>query len=776
MLRVLVFLFLSFTFVLSSFAQSVKISGWVTNRQGEAVDMATVEERDVEGKILSSCISDPKGHFMMQISPVDSFALTISCLGYKDYSRKEQGRKDTYIEAVLDSDAFELGEVTVRSKMPVIHREVDRMVLNAERLNSTANTVLDVLKRAPGVIVQDDDISMLNKGKLVFLMNGRELKMDTKGLITYLKSLPSGSLQKIEIMTTPPAKYTAEGDAGVINFVTKKLKNNFIGGFVSNVLSVKEHTYDDPSISLQYKYNKVEAYVTVGGGMGKMQYDGLRTIDYPAETWSTTERRIKSNDYIMATSGIDYALTSHSTLGAIFAFNNMRPDADRTADTQVRSSSQEITRDFETLTNYDSNYNRYNANIHYTDNHIGKNGMMDFNIDYVNYHIDDEVNLQTTHDEGLNYLNRPRTLIRIFQAKADLENNLGKVKLSYGAAYSRSKTRSTTNYEYISRHEDLNDDFIYREDILAAYADMRWKLSDHWDFKLGLRGEYGRLDGNSVKLQQRTVKHQFDLFPTAFLEYSWNDSKSLYLSVTSRINRPVYADINPFTTYTDAHTITTGNPELLPEKSYSSELGYTWDDFTISGSMLFRKRVISAYTYVDAASKLTTNTVDNMMKNRMYSLDASYYFDKVSWFDWSTDLSLYTLVSRPTQGYDLPRVTNTAVYAYTNVNVFFDHQKNFSANIWGQYESKQKDVTGESPATYRMDIGLKYMLFHKKLSIGIAGQNLLASHSKSIVRSSATKYVYDYKPYRVFKLTLTYRFGKDLNMKSKHFGISNDRL
>lgn len=132
---------------------------------------------------------------------------------------------------------------------------------------------MDVLKHTPGILVQDNDISMLNKGKIIFLLNGREMNMDMKGLVAYLTAQSSDNLKQIEVMTIPPAKYSAEGSAGVINFVTKKQRNNFIGGNAANKLSVRKSVYDDASISLQYKQNKVEAYMNAGVGFGTMQSD-----------------------------------------------------------------------------------------------------------------------------------------------------------------------------------------------------------------------------------------------------------------------------------------------------------------------------------------------------------------------------------------------------------------------------------------------------------------------------------------------------------------------
>lgn len=758
--------------------QNIKLSGKITDTQGKAISMAALVVKDSLETTITRAYSDSTGNFSIEVMPYKALTFSVSCLGYKSYTHKFNGDdKDISINVILDSDAIDLAEVVVTSKTPLTQRKIDRVVFNAQNLNAAASNLMDILKQTPGIIVQDDVISMISKGKIIFLLNGRELKMDMKGLVAFLSSQPSGNLQQIEVMTTPPAKYSAEGNAGIINFVTKKIQNNYFGGYLTNQLSIKERLYDGINCSMQYKKNQLEAYVSVGKGLGTMQTDSKTYIYYPLEIWSTTNNKLKSNNYILLTAGVDYGLTKNSTLGAIVTYNNMYPDADKKTATSISSGTGDILKYFETLTDFDSKYHRTGANLHYVANNIvNKDGSVNVNLDYLNYSINDHINLQTTYDESLGYLNRPKTDINVYQGKVDLELPVGNVTLSGGAAYSQSKTDNRTNYDYITNDYDLNDHFVYREQIFATYADIKYKLSDKIETKIGLRGEYGILDGNSVKLNSRTRNNQFDLFPTAFLNYSWNDNNSLSMSVSSRINRPSYVDINPFTTYIDSHTIQTGNPNLLPEKSYSVELGYTWGELSVSASAMWKNRVIASYTSIDSIKKLTTITMDNIMKKQMYSLDVSYYFDKVVWFDSSISGSVYTLISKPMAGYNFENISHTSVFLYINNNIYFNRQKTLMANLWGQYQAKERDVVGESSSRYRIDLGLKYLLFGKKLSVGVEYQNMLASHTKSIIKSNDITYIYDYKPYRVLKISISYQFGKKLNVRPKKFGINKNRL
>lgn len=758
--------------------QNIKLSGKITDTQGKAISMAALVVKDSLETTITRAYSDSTGNFSIEVMPYKALTFSVSCLGYKSYTHKFNGDdKDISINVILDSDAIDLAEVVVTSKTPLTQRKIDRVVFNAQKLNAAASNLMDILKQTPGIIVQDDVISMISKGKIIFLLNGRELKMDMKGLVAFLSSQPSGNLQQIEVMTTPPAKYSAEGNAGIINFVTKKIQNNYFGGYLTNQLSIKERLYDGINCSMQYKKNQLEAYVSVGKGLGTMQTDSKTYIYYPLEIWSTTNNKLKSNNYILLTAGVDYGLTKNSTLGAIVTYNNMYPDADKKTATSISSGTGDILKYFETLTDFDSKYHRTGANLHYVANNIvNKDGSVNVNLDYLNYSINDHINLQTTYDESLGYLNRPKTDINVYQGKVDLELPVGNITLSGGAAYSQSKTDNRTNYDYITNDYDLNDHFVYREQIFATYADIKYKLSDKIETKIGLRGEYGILDGNSVKLNSRTRNNQFDLFPTAFLNYSWNDNNSLSMSVSSRINRPSYVDINPFTTYIDSHTIQTGNPNLLPEKSYSVELGYTWGELSVSASAMWKNRVIASYTSIDSIKKLTTITMDNIMKKQMYSLDVSYYFDKVVWFDSSISGSVYTLISKPMAGYNFENISHTSVFLYINNNIYFNRQKTLMANLWGQYQAKERDVVGESSSRYRIDLGLKYLLFGKKLSVGVEYQNMLASHTKSIIKSNDITYIYDYKPYRVLKISISYQFGKKLNVRPKKFGINTNRL
>lgn len=163
------FLIITIFFIasLATYAQSIQLSGTITDKQGTAINAATIIVKDSVG-VIATERSNSEGYFVVEVKPNQSFSFSVSCLGYTEYSHTFHGtNKDIAINVILESVASNLGEAVITSKTPLMHRKIDRVVFNAERLNATASNFMDILKQTPGIIVQDDNISMVSKGKMV---------------------------------------------------------------------------------------------------------------------------------------------------------------------------------------------------------------------------------------------------------------------------------------------------------------------------------------------------------------------------------------------------------------------------------------------------------------------------------------------------------------------------------------------------------------------------------------------------------------------------------
>lgn len=769
----------AFALTLGAKAQQAEVNAKVIDERGQPIEFVTVALKNAQGGYVQGCLTEADGFFRIKADK-GTYVLHLSHIGHNSLQQDislEEGEKRTLPNIVLRDITDTLHEITVQSKRPLIRRELDRIVFNAERLNVAAVNFLDVLQSTPGVLVSDDGISMVGKGSVLFLMNGREMKMSGKELVVYLRSLPANSLQSVEVMTTPPAKYSAAGDAGIINLVVKKRPSDYLGATLTDVLSIKERGYNDASASLQFNKGKLQSQLVLGLGTGNSYYDWKTAVEYPTERWQTDYTRVKSNRYRDGILYLDYDFTKDITLGGMAYYMNLDPSADLVSDTRAVDNNGNLTKHYITSNFANRRLKQFNSNIHFDHKNIGKGGTLAIDADYINYKVNDHEELLTTGGENMQYLKHPSCNIDIYSGKADVELPFTKGRTTFGCAFSHTRTDSRLVYERQNIGANLDDHFIFKENVAAAYADITYRLNDKISAKAGLRGEFAHTDGLAVT-GERTKKNRLDLFPTAYFSYAWNEESVLSASFSGRIQRPNYSDINSFVEHVDAHNITTGNPTLLPEKSYTAEIGYTYKNFSITGSGRLRNNVIDDFIEIDNATKMVRSTNTNMLRNNSYSLGATYNFDSCPWFDSYLDIYLFHIDSKPLKGINLARTHKTAGMFYLNNNIYFNRSKTFLCNWWAQYNTAEKNASDAADAWYRLDLNLKWLLFNKRLAIGGEMMSLIASHRRvHSVSNGATRTV-DYPPFRVFKLSFTYSFGQKLkdNSRTRSNAALQDRL
>lgn len=763
-------------YTLAMQAQNV-IKGQVLDGKGDKIDLATISLRDSLQHFLGGVLSDASGAFSIPFSS-KAYYLECSHIGYGQVCVALKDLAANHGNIILEDSSNYINEVVVTGKKPLIRRELDRVILDAGRLNSAAMNFLDVLQVTPGVIVSEESIGMLGKNKISFYMNGRKLNMSDKELLTYLKSLSSSDLASIEVMTTPPAKYSAEGDAGIINFVTKKKAQDYLGGNLTNTLSVKEKVYDDLSANLQFNKNKIQAYMNLGGGFGDAFYKNVQTTEYPTEIWERTQKMTKSNKFFDSTVGLDYKLNDNTTIGFIGGFLAIHPDAKYDVNTIKRTESNTIG-EYATDRDAKRGNDRYNINVHLDRNNIGKGGTLQVDADYLRYNVSDKEVLQSDGESSLAYQNQTKRNIDIYSAKADMEFPLGqKGGIGYGVSYYYTKTDSKVDYTKMSLKDNLNDHFLYKEYVSAAYVEALYRFSNKLTSKLGVRTEYTHTKGTSVYTDETHQKNYFKVFPTAYLGYAFNDKSALSFSATSRIVRPDYSDVNPFMVYEDANNRYSGNPELLPSKLYTMSLGYTLGNLNVSCEYSYTDDGIGDWTTIDAKEQMVSSFKDNIMKTSLLTFEVNYYFDKCKWFDSYIRGCVLPSYSKALLGEKKATSNVVITFIYMNNNIYFDKAKTWSFNFWGQYNSREKYAVGETPDRYQTGCGLKGMLFNKKLTVGVSVMSLLANASKYIVTSNGMTNTTKYSPYRVCKLSLSYNFGKNLSSHDRQQSNSEllDRL
>ena len=757
-------------------AQNV-IKGHVLDNNGGKVEMATLSLRDSLQRFLGGALSDASGAFNITLVP-KVYYIECSHIGFKQVRVTLKDLAANNGNIILEDSANYINDVVITGKKPLIRRELDRVILDAGRLNSAAMNFLDVLQVTPGVIVSEESIGMLGKSKISFYMNGRKLNMSDKELLTYLKSLSSSDLASVEVMTTPPAKYSAEGDAGIINFVTKKKAQDYIGGNLNNTLSIKERTYDDFSANVQFNKNKLQSYINLGGGFGDAFYKNVQTTEYPNENWIRHQELVKSNKFYMGSVGMDYSISKNTSVGFKGGILSICPNAKYDINTQKNAGEEAIG---EYATNHDAKRtnNRYDVNVHLDQKNIGKGGTLQVDADYLRYNVSDKENLQSADAEAFNYQNETTRNISIYSAKADMEFPFStKGSIGYGVSFYHTKTDNKVDYSKNSLNTNLDDHFLYKEYVTAAYVEGSYRFTDKLSTKLGVRTEYTHTKEVSLYTNDTHKKNYLKVFPTAYIGYDFSENNSLSFSATSRIVRPDYSDVNPFVYYLDANNKEAGNPLLQPTKLYTLSLGYTLGNLNVSCTYDFKDDGIGDWTTIDSDKHMVSSFRDNILKTSMWSFEVSYYLDKCKWFDSYISGSISPTHSKALHETGNLSVNNSIVFIYMNNNVYFDKNKTWSFNFWGQYNSREKYAVGETPDRYQTGCGLKGVLFNKKLSVGINVMSLFANAQKYIVTSDGMTNTTKYSPYRVCKISLSYNFGKRLSSNNRQQSNSEllDRL
>ncbi len=306
----ILFVLVANTFIFAQF------TGKVTDKKGESIAFANIIAYN-QNKMITGAISDDKGTFLID-PKTENCHLKISFIGFKTV--KITPTKSDLGTIVLEEKATTLDKVTITARKKTVQQKIDRLVFNlGNTIASKGGTAIDALKDTPMVNVDSDDLSIIGKGSVRVLINERMVQLSGKELTTYLSSIPSDNIKKIEVITTPPAKYDAEGNAGLINIVLKKARKNSWSNQVR--ASYIQGFYPFFTFGNTFNYNKdklsFSASVTKKNGQAYYRYKG--TIDYPDTPWKSGFEEKTEVDKFASNFNIDYKISKKATIGLVYS-------------------------------------------------------------------------------------------------------------------------------------------------------------------------------------------------------------------------------------------------------------------------------------------------------------------------------------------------------------------------------------------------------------------------------------------------------------------------
>jgi len=565
----------------------------ISTSDNSPVGFATVAVMQMDSTIVTGIACDENGYYTINNLQKGDYILSASMIGYKtSYVNVTLRSAEEQIDPIyISEDSQMLQSAVVTEKVKLVEMKLDKVVMNvSQSAYAHGSNALDLMKKAPGVTIDKDGNVKLNGKSVQVWIDGRPSYLDGKSLEALLRSTNGESIDKFELMANPSAKYDAEGQGGIINIKTKK---NLASGFNGSMgLGAGGFYFKDTNrapwqesywlnLGLRTKKTNTRFSIYEGFYNTDLKMDNNLTLGPEGSVLRQEASSLLKNMYHNYNVKLthDWFINDKNTVGAIFyapgEYSCM------TTDNSVTKQwyNDVLTQNTDTEIDDKSWSNQYNVNLNYT--HVfdeSRSAELTTNLDYyrngarsLNFQDDitvlanDPDNKVITHQDI-----NTNQIYDIYSAKVDYQTVVKqRFMLETGAKWAMSVT-DNNGVETVTGMPNVNSDFLYRENIAAAYVSMAGQFSEKFSAKFGLRGEFTHSYGDWKSAGEVTKRHYFDLFPTAFLGYNPNENWRLGLSYTRRLKRPNYNQLDPTKTYVDASTYLIGNPDLLP--SYSNDI------------------------------------------------------------------------------------------------------------------------------------------------------------------------------------------------------------
>ncbi|WP_071146215.1 TonB-dependent receptor domain-containing protein [Bacteroides ihuae] len=812
MRRIAIFFLLALS-VLTVSAESVKgglIIGKVLDAGSkQPLEFANISLRKANGnkEFIKGAVADQTGLFRLDALTNGNFIISITVVGYTPFEKEisiGSNQKNINLKNVLlKEDTHLLSEVQVVGQRSQMKFEIDRKVFNVDQnLATTGGSASDVLSNIPSVQVDPEgEVSLRGNASVTVWINGKESGLSAENRAQVLEQLPAESIERVEIITNPSAKYNPEGTAGIINIVLKK--NRKAGYYGSVQAGVDTKGGYNAGANVNYSSGKFETFLNIGKRFRKRDGEGYTNRTNLNEDGSSSSylNQLRSNEDAggpyMARTGGTYHLTDKDHLGLnLFGLLGSGDETDRliyegniplsfTKSQRISKANRNIhvgnielnyKRDFSEKSNLDvsASYNifAFNPKSNYSQNSIFADGSESSSYQFQN-----------------NDMNRTQ-----WEFQADYVNEFGnqnKIEAGYKGDFTKMKSPVET-YGGISEasavfNEDLYNRFTYDQDVQALYTTYSKKINK-FGLQLGLRGEYTRTTTNSLgygqtNAQQPSYKdNYFSLYPSMFLSYQLPDNNEVQLNYSRRVSRPWGRQLNPFMDLTDSTSISYGNPYLVPEYSNSLELNYikNWESHTLSASLYYRStdNVIQHISYRDG--DIMKRTYDNVAKSQSAGTELILKDNLFRFLDLTTTLNFYY---NKLDGFTyLPEGVTTSIVGNADEN--FSWSGRMIANVMlpyavslqatGNYDSRQIVAQGYTKPSHSIDLGLRKSFLDRKLSLTINTRDILNSRKRITVTSGSgfSQESMFARSGRVVGFTLTYNFG---NMNAGKKGMKQDK-
>jgi len=723
-------------------------------------------------------VADVNGFYLFKKPNTGKYVVKTAMVGFTTAFSKAfnfDGTDTILPVLVLSEKKNTLKEVTVSSTVPQLEQKSDRLVVNVEKLNTTGDNALEVLKKAPGIrLDKDDNILYRNNAGVVVMIDGRRTYMSGSELSNYLKSMPGNAISKVELIANPPGNYDAEGTAGMVNII---LKHNKLQGYSGTAnLNAGYGKYGKLYGGLNFNYNtgKLSLFTRINSGY----FDSYNKLTLSRQIEDETYNQYNywhpktySTGY---TIGTDFYASKRSTFGFMFKGYNSPMDAAVNSQSSTLNNLGEQTGSVTGINPQKTNIGTYNINLNYSFaiDTIGQKLSID--ADYVHSSSSYSQNNTNTYFDGNGAVIGNSVQLR---SSAPVNYNIKAIKADYmlplanhwqaeaGLKSSWVRTNSNVMFDSLKTAGWINDpkhsnNFVYDENINAAYATLSKPFGTKLDVKASLRAEQTISTANSLSRNEIVKRNYWQLFPSAFVTYKINPDNQLNASFSRRISRPNYNSLNSAIRYTDPYTAIQGNPYLQPSVSQSYVFNYTYKSFQVlSLSYLKVNNAVSTVINQNDQTKESISTYENLGNTSTLSATSAGSFKIVKWWVVNAELdAAYNRVNTVVQG--VPYYCSRFSWS-GNIDQSFFLPKNFKLQLTVEYDSPSLNGLSRTLSSSQIDAGVTKTFMEKRMTLSFKARDIFfGNRYRSILQYNNvnTRWNNEYESRR-FTLGFTYNFG-----------------
>ncbi|MDO8969585.1 MAG: TonB-dependent receptor, partial [Saprospiraceae bacterium] len=717
---------------------------------GEPAGYATVTlHKTADSTLVTGAFTGEDGSYEMPGIVAGKYFLKANLMGTGEASSEAfdfDGSSQTLEPLRLVAAANQLAEVSVVARRPPVEVRADKTVLNVEgTINSTGLNALELLRKAPGVTVDNNEnVNVRGKNSVKVMIDGRDVPLDGKELAALLKGTQAADIANIEIISNPSAKYDAAGNAGIINIRLKKNKALGTNGNFGLEAIQGETFKTGGNISLNHRGKKFNVFGNANGHYGDWHNNqnfyreqllgNTRADGMPGEDWRVFDQKNKEyseNRYMGLRTGADWFINSKHTVGVLLN-GSANPGDWYSASAAKISDLHSVNRvDSLLVANNKMENDRKDLNVNLNYRFADTSGhSLNIDLDRGAYRIRGasfQPNYYRNADNSETireaiYRNNTPTDIDIMTARADYEQRLWKGTFGVGIKISDIKTANTFDFFRVVdnvpvKSEEQSNSVDYTERTNAAYLNYNRAFGKKLNVQAGLRVE--NTDYEGVGKDSIFTNNYTELFPSAAITYTFTPKMGLNVTYSRRIDRPSYQDLNPFENKLDELTYQKGNPMLRPQFTNSFEISPTYGGYPVMTlGYSHTKDVFTQILKRDVRDpRATFMTQENLADQKNYTLSINAPTPIAKW--WDGFVSLTGLRSHFRADFSTPETPNFVLdqsfytfngYAEQN----FKLPLGFGLQISGWYNSRSFWGTLRSAAQGAMDVGLNKKVLKEK--------------------------------------------------------------